>query len=84
MRATVEWKPLSDLPAELHGTRLLLWLDEGEKGNGEVAVGMIFPDIDGRVGGYWTWGGPNSGYLIEEVPTMYARIPYAPDGSEHD
>ena len=56
MRAKVQWAPVSDLPAYLEGRRILLWLEHGENGNGEVAVGMLFRNDDGVFDHYWTWG----------------------------
>jgi hypothetical protein len=82
MRATVKWnEPIEEAP---EGRRLLLWLEGGERGSGEIAVGMVFKNDKGRVDCYWTWGGPNSGSDIDERPTMWALLPYAPDGLEHD
>ena len=83
-RASVVWRDMSELPAELEGHRLLLWLEKGEKGNGELAVGMIYRNDDGSIDGYWTWGGPNSGSDISEPPTKWALLPFDPTGSIHD
>ena len=55
MPTPAEWKPIETVP---HGQRVLLWLEKGEKGNGEIAVGIVFPEDDGMVDYYWTWGGP--------------------------
>jgi hypothetical protein len=82
VRATVKWEPIDTVP---EGRRVLLWLERGEKGNGEIAVGMMFYDGSKPSDYYWTWGGPNSGDAMEgERPTLWALLPYAPNGSERD
>lgn len=53
------------------GDRVFLLLSRGEKGNGELAVGMTFEPFDF----YWTWGGPNSGEDIDEKPVAWAPLP---------
>lgn len=81
MRATVDWQDIETVP---DGQRVLLWLEHGEKGNGEIAVGMVVrlgPDV---VDSYWTWGGPNSGSDIDERPTKWALLPFAPGGKIHE
>jgi hypothetical protein len=57
------------------GERVFLLLARGEKGNGELAVGMVFPDQYGAIDCYWTWGGPNSGSDIDEAPIGWAALP---------
>lgn len=53
-----------------------MWLKEGQKGNGELAVGM-FVYYDGEdEGGWWTWGGPNANVYFEEEPTHWAFISF--------
>lgn len=83
-RATVDWIPIDDIPEELEGKNLLLWLEEGERGNGEIAVGMVIRNRpEGTIDCYWTWGGANSGSDINEAPTHYALLPFAPNGKVH-
>lgn len=57
------------------GERVFLLLRKGEKGNGELAVGMLCPLDKGEINCYWTWGGPNSGSDIDEVPVAWAPLP---------
>ena len=62
---------------------MLLWLEKGEKGNGEITVGMVFREPGEVIDCYWTWGGPNSGSDIDEAPTRWAWLPLTPDGEVH-
>lgn len=71
-----DWKAIDTVP---HGERVLLTLRNGEKGNGEITVGMVFPDSEGHIDCYWTWGGLNSGSDIDEAPTHWAELPDFPD-----
>lgn len=66
-----EWQPIDTVT---EGDRVELFLPNGEKGNGEIAVGMVFRNSDGVFDCYWTWGGPNSGTDINEVPTHWRAL----------
>lgn len=73
-----------DMRSAPSGERLFLLLEHGEKGNGELAVGMV---MEGYTDHYWTWGGPNSGSDINEYPIAWALLPsnwhVAPKVIEH-
>lgn len=69
----IEWN--FDFKTCPRGDRVFLLLDRGEKGNGELAVGMIASEPDQPIDCYWTWGGPNSGSDIDEVPVAWAPLP---------
>jgi hypothetical protein len=56
------------------GEQVFLLLAKGEKSNGELAVGMLCP-INSVIDRYWTWGGPNSGSDISEIPVAWAPLP---------
>lgn len=75
------WRPIEDVP---DGERVELFLEKGEKGNGEIAVGMVIREDwhqgPPQINGYWTWGGPNSGSDINERPTHWRRLRPFPDG----
>jgi hypothetical protein len=74
----IDWQPIETVP---DGERVLLFLEGGEKGNGEIAVGMMIREPDGSVPTYyWTWGGPNSGSDIDEKPVRWAKLPDFPPG----
>lgn len=74
-----DWHPIDTVP---DGERVELFLERGEKGNGEVAIGMMLREPNGGIPShYWTWGGPNSGSDIDEKPTHWRRIRPFPDGS---
>lgn len=70
---TIDWN--FDIDAVPRGDRVFLLLREGEKGNGELAVGMICTVPGEPVDHYWTWGGPNSGSDIGETPVAWAPLP---------
>lgn len=70
---TMRWN--FDMQAVPRGDRVFLLLREGEKGNGELAVGMICTEPGEPIGHYWTWGGPNSGSDIDEAPIAWAPLP---------
>lgn len=80
----IAWHPIDTAPND---RRVLLWLDEGEKGNGEIAVGIVFrenlDDPTSKVVGYWTWGWANSGSDVYERPTHWAWLPLTPEGGIH-
>jgi fermentation-respiration switch protein FrsA (DUF1100 family) len=77
-RPRIAWRTIDTAP---EGERILLYLEEGEKGNGEIAVGMIYRDEGSRaVDCYWTWGGPNAGADVNEAPTHWALLPEGPHG----
>jgi hypothetical protein len=78
-RTDVDWQTIDTAP---EGERLLLYLEHGEKGNGEIAVGMIFRNEGWPLDCYWTWGGPNSGNDVDEAPTHWALLPLDPFGRE--
>lgn len=65
----IEWN--MDINSAPEGERVFLLLAKGEKGNGEIAVGMVFTPVDG----WWSWGGPNSGCDDNEVPVAWAPLP---------
>ena len=67
----IEWN--HNLAVCPRGDRVFLLLRKGEKGNGELAVGMIVTDE--APDHYWTWGGPNSGSDIDEPPVAWAPLP---------
>lgn len=69
------WFSMASYPV---GNRAQFYLAEGEKGNGEIAIGMAFPNERGEFDSYWTWGGPNSGSDIYEVPLMWRPLPDFP------
>lgn len=70
---TIIWNhDLSQCPS---GDRVFLLLRHGEKGNGELAVGMLVYGDNLTLDCYWTWGGPNSGSDIKEVPVAWATLP---------
>lgn len=69
----IDWN--RDVNAVPRGERVFLLLAEGEKGNGELAVGMICGEAGEPIDCYWTWGGPNSGSDIDEVPVAWAPLP---------
>lgn len=72
-----EWQPIDTVP---DGERVELFLEHGEKGNGEIAVGMVFRNDDGSIPDhYWTWGGPNSGLDVNERPTHWRHLRPFPD-----
>ena len=73
----LNWRDIKTVP---DGRRVFLWLEKGEKGNGELAVGMCFRKPDGSVDGWWTWGGPNSGSDDNECPTHWAPLSPNPAG----
>ena len=56
------WYPMESYH---EGSRVLFFLEEGEKGNGEIASGMAFKDDGGSYSSFWTWGGPNSGSVVD-------------------
>lgn len=64
-----------DIKTVPRGDRVFLLLEEGEKGNGELAVGMICGDIGEDIKGFWSWGGPNSGSDSDEIPIAWAPLP---------
>lgn len=69
----IKWnKNINEVP---RGDRVFLLLRRGEKGNGELAVGMICGDPAEPIDCYWTWGGPNSGSDVDEVPVAWAELP---------
>jgi hypothetical protein len=69
----IKWnKDLTECPS---GDRVFLLLADGEKGNGELAVGMLCYTEPENIDCYWTWGGPNSGTDINEVPIAWAPLP---------
>lgn len=74
----LEWKPIESVP---DGERVMLFLEKGEKGNGEIAVGIVYRDDDGTIDCYWTWGGSNSGSDIDERPSLWAELPNFPSPS---
>jgi hypothetical protein len=76
-----DWHPIETVP---RGTRVELFLEKGEKGNGEIAVGMICGNEGEPIDCYWTWGGPNSGSDIDERPTHWRRLRPGPDGMVYD
>jgi hypothetical protein len=70
----IDWRPIETMP---FGERVMLYFEEGEKGNGEIDVNWVYPDDDAGPDGswhYWTWGGPNSGSDFErdEKPVLWA------------
>lgn len=70
----IEWN--MDIYTAPEGDRIFLLLAKGEKGNGELAVGMVFNNPGhGGIDCWWTWGGPNSGSDICEVPIAWAPLP---------
>lgn len=69
----MEWN--FDMESVPRGDRVFLLLLDGEKGNGELAVGMILCDKGQRIDHYWTWGGPNSGSDVCEAPIAWAPLP---------
>lgn len=69
----IEWN--FDMQSVPRGERVFLFLERGEKGNGELAVGMVCSDQGEPIDCYWTWGGPNSGSDIDEVPKAWAPLP---------
>lgn len=75
------WEPIETVP---RGKRVELFLPSGEKGNGEIAVGMICTDPGEPIDHYWTWGGPNSGMDIDYVPTHWRALRPGPDGLAYD
>lgn len=77
-RPILDWHPIATVP---DGRRVFLWLENGERGNGELAVGMCFWN-DGKVDGFWTWGGPNSGVDCFETPTHWALLGRSPNGED--
>lgn len=77
MSERYDWHPIETVP---DGERVELFLEEGEKGNGKIAVGMVVR-MDGKIDCYWTWGGANSGSDIYERPTHWRRLRPFPDGS---
>lgn len=64
-----------DINTVPRGDRVFLLLEKGEKGNGELAVGMIASEVGEPIDCYWTWGGPNSGSDINEIPVAWAPLP---------
>lgn len=64
-----------DIDCVPRGDRVFLLLRDGEKGNGELAVGMICSPVGEPIDCYWTWGGPNSGSDIDEIPVAWAPLP---------
>lgn len=71
-KVKIDWQPMDTVP---EGERVFLFLPEGEKGNGELAIGMVFRNYSGLIDCYWTWGGPNSGSDIDEAPVFWAELP---------
>lgn len=69
----IDWN--LDVNTAPDGDRVFLLLEKGEKGNGELAVGMIVRLGNDPIDCYWTWGGPNSGSDINEVPVAWAPLP---------
>lgn len=69
----IEWN--LDINIVPRGDRVFLLLEKGEKGNGELAVGMICGPAGSPIDCYWTWGGPNAGSDINEVPVAWAPLP---------
>jgi len=70
---TIVWN--FEMDAVPRGDRVFLLLKDGEKGNGELAIGMICQDMGETIDHYWTWGGPNSGRDIDEAPIAWAPLP---------
>lgn len=69
----IDWN--FDMDAVPRGDRVFLLLEKGERGNGELAVGMICTDLGQPIDHFWTWGGPNSGSDIDETPIAWAPLP---------
>ena len=75
----IDWQPMETAP---EADQVFLLLAKGERGNGELAIGMVIRDGDGGFYDcYWTWGGPNSGSDIYETPVRWAPLPewYIPE-----
>lgn len=70
------WYPMESYH---EGSRVLFFLEEGEKGNGEIASGMAFKDDGGSYSSFWTWGGPNSGSVVDEAPAKWRPLPNFPE-----
>lgn len=71
------WRPINTVP---DCARVELFLQRGEKGNGEIAIGMVIRDSQGKIDGFWSWGGPNSGNDFNEIPTHWRYLRAGPDG----
>lgn len=75
----IDWQPMFKVPL---GERVFLFLERGEKGNGELAVGIVSSStyqVDGKEFHevhVWSWGGANAGGITtSEVPAAWAPLP---------
>jgi hypothetical protein len=75
------WQPMETCP---EGEHVLLWLQNGEKGNGGIETATVFFDEPNWT--YWTHGGTNAGddFELIERPTMWQPCPAPPKAPDHD
>lgn len=66
-----------------HYQAVHIWLEHGEKGNGQMAIARWVSHDDGSGNGaWWSWGGPNAGndFDNDDVTHWLDDLPKSPQG----